>query len=106
MGTPFFYLSLFFKLKILPLATRQTVNFFRRQEPFFRAMRLGIELHKLSLIESVKSRKIGTHTVSGKLGRIQMEGERFAVSRSYVGKALTIERDFSTAYDFRRLLVF
>ena len=61
--------KLFFKLKILPLSTRYTVDFFRRHKPFLYATGFRVKFHKFAFIERVKSRHVRTHTARGNFRR-------------------------------------
>ena len=66
---------------------------------FLDSARLGVELHKLALVEGVEAADVGTHPVGRQGGRRNKERKRRTVPRAAVGKACAVKGQGTLPHD-------
>ena len=94
---PFSVRFLFFKLKILPLAVVDSVDFFCGQEEFFYDVVFRVEFHELAVHESVEAAHVGAHAVSRQVAAGDVEGEGFVALGACISQSAAVQPQLSCA---------
>ena len=93
------------KVKSLPFAAVQPVQFLRCQEELLHHFVLRIELHEFAVDEGVEAAQIRTHAVCGQGDAGNVEGERFAVSGAVEAETAAVQAQPAAADDLGGCLI-